>query len=210
MSMGQGSIYNTSSKQKINTKSSTETEVVSTDDVMPQMLWTKYFLDAQGYTCSHQLQQDNTSAMRLELNGKASSGKRTKHMAVRYFFIKDRVDAGDLTIHHCPTGDMVGDFFTKPLQGAAFIKFRDLIMGNVAHDFTQESKQMLGPSSPRSVLGDIPRINDEEKPNKGSGPEGLNKSAGPEGLNKNARDERANQDWTLVKHRKRKVRIRTT
>ena len=110
MSMGRGSLYNTSVKQKINTKSSTETKVVSTDDCMPQMMWTKYFLEGQDYVCRHELQQDNTSAMRLEINGKTSSGKRTKHMAVRYFFIKDHVDAGDLTIHHCPTADMVGDF----------------------------------------------------------------------------------------------------
>jgi hypothetical protein len=29
----------------------------------------------------------------------------------------------------CPTGDMIGDFATKPLQGALFRKFRDQIMG---------------------------------------------------------------------------------
>ena len=81
MSMGQGSIYNTSSKQKINTKSSTENKVVFTDDCMPKMMGTKFFLESQGYAYEHQLQQYNTSAMRLEINGNASSGKRTKHMA---------------------------------------------------------------------------------------------------------------------------------
>ena len=195
--MGQGSIYNTSSKQNINTKSSTETEVVSTDGCMPQMMWTKYFLDAQGYMCSQQLQQDNTSAMRLELNGKASSGKRTEHMAVRYFCIKDRVDEGDLTIHHCPTGDMVGDFFTKRLQGAAFIKFKNIIMGNVAHDFTQESKPMVGTSTPRSLLGDEPR---SAEPNNV-----MSNGLGTEGLNDNAQDGRANKELTIVTRKKRKV-----
>ena len=110
MSMGRGSVYNTSAKQKLNTKSSTETEVVVTDEFMPQIMWRKYFLDAQGYSCNHELQQDNTSAMRLELNGKTSSGKRSKHMAIRYFLIKDRIDAGNLSIHHCSTGSIVGDF----------------------------------------------------------------------------------------------------
>ena len=123
--------------KKINTKSSTETEVVSTDDCLPQIIWTKYFLDGQGYWCEYELQQDNNSAMRLDINGKKSIGKPTKHMEVRYFFTKYRVDAGDITIHYCPTAEMVGDFFTKPLQGAAFIRFRDLIMGKVAYDFRQ-------------------------------------------------------------------------
>ena len=92
------SIYNTLQKQKINTKSSIETEVVSTEDYVPQVMWTKYFLDNQGYRCEHELQQNNTSRMRLDINGKASSGKRIKHMTGRYFFIKDCVDAGDITM----------------------------------------------------------------------------------------------------------------
>ena len=48
--MGKGAIYSTLSKQKINTKSSTEVEVVSVADVIPQILWTGYFLEAQGYS----------------------------------------------------------------------------------------------------------------------------------------------------------------
>ena len=59
---------------------------------MSQIMWTKYLLEAQGYSYKHQLQQNNTSTTRMKINGKASSGKRIKNMAVRYFFIKDRVD----------------------------------------------------------------------------------------------------------------------
>jgi hypothetical protein len=73
--------------------------------------------------------QDNKSAILLEKNGKASSSKRTKHINIRYFFITDRVEKGDVSLVWCPTGDMVGDFMTKPLQGALFRKFRDQIMG---------------------------------------------------------------------------------
>ena len=40
LSLGSGVIYGTSKKQKLNTKSSTELELVGTDDVMPQILWT--------------------------------------------------------------------------------------------------------------------------------------------------------------------------
>ena len=40
----------------------------------------------------------------------------------------DRANCGEITIKHCPTVEMIGDFFTKPLQGGLFIKFRDLIL----------------------------------------------------------------------------------
>jgi len=64
----------------------------------------------------------------LENNGKSSSSKRTKHLHIRYFYVKDKVDAGDIRVQHCPTEDMLADFFTKPLQGGLFRKLRDLIM----------------------------------------------------------------------------------
>ena len=83
MSLGRGTTYGSSQKQKINTRSSTETELVAVDDMLPQVLWTKYFLDEQGIDAEHIVYQDNTSAQKLEVNGRTSSGKRTKHMNVR-------------------------------------------------------------------------------------------------------------------------------
>ena len=129
MSMGEGMVYCTSQKQRLNTKSSTETELVGANDVMPQLLWTQYFLNAQGYGVKDSyLYQDNQSAILLEKNGKASSGKRTRHINIRFFFIKDRIDKKELSVHYCPTDDMVADFFTKPLQGKKFFQFRKLIL----------------------------------------------------------------------------------
>lgn len=131
MMLGKGAIYGTSTKHKINTKSSTEGELIAVNDVMPQVLWTRYFLEAQGYEVKDSIiYQDNQSAILLEKNGKASSGKRTRHINIRYFFVHDRVEAGEVSIQYCPTGDMVADFFTKPLQGTLFRKFRDQILNN--------------------------------------------------------------------------------
>lgn len=65
----------------------------------------KYFVEEQGYKIKQNVvYEDNTSAIMLENNGKGSSGKRMKHMDVRYFFVKDRIDTGDITICYCPTG----------------------------------------------------------------------------------------------------------
>ena len=106
---------------------------MAVDGAMPSILWTRLFLEAQGYGVTEYIvYQDNKSAILLEKNGKASSGKRTKHINMRFFFITDRVAKRDMSVEWCPTGDMTGDFFTKATQGALFLRFRDLIMGKLA------------------------------------------------------------------------------
>ena len=57
------------------------------------------------------------------MNGKTSGSKRTKHINVRYFFIKDRIDNGEIQVKWCPTDEMTADFFSKPLQGQKFHDF---------------------------------------------------------------------------------------
>ena len=129
MSLGKGSIYSASTRQKLNTKSSTEAKLVGVDDAMPMILWTRQFMIGQGYTIDDNIvYQDNQSAMLLENNGTKSSTKRTRHLDIRFFFVTDRIRAKQLTVEYCPTGDMWADVFTKPLQGAAFYKFRKLIL----------------------------------------------------------------------------------
>ena len=54
-------------------------------------------------------------------------------MNVRFFFVKDRILKRDITLEHCPTNDMIADYFTKPLQGKQFYKFRKSIM-NLPHE----------------------------------------------------------------------------
>jgi hypothetical protein len=129
MSLGKGAIYSRSTRQKLNTKSSTEAELVGVDDVMSQVLWTKYFLEAQGYKIAEsKIFQDNQSTMLLAKNGRGSSSKRTRHINIRYFFVTDRVKSKEVSIEYCPTEEMDADFFTKPLQGSLFRKFRDSVM----------------------------------------------------------------------------------
>jgi hypothetical protein len=111
MSLGKGSLYCTSNKQKLVTRSSTEAEVVGAHDVMPQLIWTSHFLDGQeGFHVDESiLYQDNTSAILLEKNGRSSSTKRTRHMNIHYFFLKDQVDSKRVKIEHCPTAEMLAD-----------------------------------------------------------------------------------------------------
>ena len=130
MSFGQGMALSYSWKHKINTKSSTEAELVGVDDSLGYILWARYFMIEQGYDMEPSLlYQDNMSAILLETNGRASSSKRTKHIKVKYYLIKDKVDQGEITIEHCPTEQMWTDINTKPKQGAVFRAFRGQVMG---------------------------------------------------------------------------------
>ena len=129
MTMGKGYLQTTSRKQKLNTRSSTEAELVAADDAMTQILWTKMFLEAQGYKVKETvLLQDNTSAIQLENNGKWSSHKRTRHINIRYFFITDQIEKGVLKVKYCSTDNMAMDYMSKPLQGEKSTIFRREIM----------------------------------------------------------------------------------
>jgi hypothetical protein len=130
LSLGHGFTIVSSTKQKLNTRSSTETEILVADDFMPAICSTQYFMKAQGYGVKDNvLFQDNKSSIISEKNGKASISKRTKHINIRYFFITDCVKKEEVSVVWCPTGYMIGDFATKPLQGAPFRKSRDQKMG---------------------------------------------------------------------------------
>ena len=159
-SLGKGSVYSTSTRQKINTKSSTEAELVGVAEVLPQILWTRYFLEAQGYTSTDTiLFQDNKSSILLEENGKASSSKRTRHINIRYYFVTDRIGNNELRVEYCPTKEMIADFFTKPLQGIIFSTFRDFIMnvacGNVKDIAKHRSVLKNTSEDPRSELNTV-------------------------------------------------------
>ena len=130
MSFGDGMIHCKSSKQKLNTKSSTESELVGISDYLPYNLWMKMFLEEQGYSLkSNTLFQDNQSTIKMGTNGRTSCTGNSRHINVRYFFVVDRVKKKELQIRYCPTEMMIADFFTKALQGKLFHKMRGIIMG---------------------------------------------------------------------------------
>jgi hypothetical protein len=97
--------------------------------MISQVLWTQNFIEAQGYPIKRSIiYQDNKSAILLEKNGRASAGKRSRHMDIKYFYITDQVDKGKVVIEYCPTDEMIADYLTKPLHGAKFEKFKKMIM----------------------------------------------------------------------------------
>ena len=130
MTLGEGALISHSWRQKVNTRSSTESEIVGVDDAMPTVLWSLYFIQAQGYDMTHAtICQDNKSAILLERNGKMSSSKRTKHIKMKYFFITDKIAQGEIQVKHVPTDEMWIDSNTKPTMGRRYRVDRSHIMG---------------------------------------------------------------------------------
>ncbi len=164
LTLERGFPISVSTKQKLNTRSSTESELVRVDDMMPIICWTHYFLLSQGYgIIENLLLQDNRSSILLEQNRRASSGKRTRHINIRIFFITDRVDMKEISIDWCSTKKMVADYMTKPLQGSLFREFRDYIMGRVRCIRPKTDVASLGQKKVCKKLIKKSKVNDKRR-----------------------------------------------
>ena len=124
MILGKGAFYVASVKQKLVAKSSTEAEIIGVSDGLSEVIWARNFILAQGIAVGPAtVFQDNQSTMAMIEKGRSTSS-RTRHIHIRYFFVKDRVESGEVVIRYLPTEDMVADILTKPLQGDLFRKLR--------------------------------------------------------------------------------------
>lgn len=124
ISLGMGPVFVKSTKQKLMSKSSTESELIGLSDCVTQVVWTRQFLIHQGYELPPAtVYQDNKSTISLVEKGRSTS-ERTRHINIRFFFVKDKIDSGDVKIEYLPTGEMIADILTKPLQGGLFRKLR--------------------------------------------------------------------------------------
>lgn len=70
---------------------------------------------------------DNTSALQIAKN--PVCGQRSRHINLRYHFIREKILAKEIVAVYCPTENMVADIFTKPLDKIKFRLFRDMLMG---------------------------------------------------------------------------------
>jgi len=144
ISMGKGLLHARSTKQGINTKSSTETEFVGNSEYLPYAIWLLRFLEEQGYSMKRKLlHQDNESAIKLLKNGVVSATKRSRHVDIRYFWTTDWIKDMEMEVVYCPTERMLADFFTKPLQGKLFRIMRDVVQGLRPYSALNDDEEQL-------------------------------------------------------------------
>jgi hypothetical protein len=132
-----GAVHCRSSKQLIVTKSSTEAELVGLSDSANQGIFIRNFLLSQGYRMGPvTIFQDNQSCMALMERGR-SGAERTRHIQIRYFWVKERVDTREVRIEYLRTEDMYANVLTKPLQGSQFVRERDALTGWAAESASE-------------------------------------------------------------------------
>jgi len=177
LTFGKGAVTSSSTKHKIPSKSSCESEIIGMYDKIGDILWTRQFLEAQGYTIqSNIIYQDNMSTLSLAKNGYVSSSKRTKHIKAKYFFVRHFYRTGEVDLKFCPTEQMWADVLTKPLQGAKFRQMRAFLM-NCPIDYHEPELMDLPSPEPtlaptrtahpkRTIMGHLPRDDPTDHPTK--------------------------------------------
>ena len=139
-----GATINVSKKLGLVTNSSTETEIVTTGKRLPKCTWFRHFRIEHGEPVrGYVLMQDNRNCMLLQKNGQFSVGKGSKHIHIRYFFATYKFDKWELKLIYCPTGKMIADFCTKPLQGAIVVEFRNKMQGIQVEDFRKYKRHYV-------------------------------------------------------------------
>ncbi|CAI7830104.1 unnamed protein product, partial [Closterium sp. NIES-53] len=110
-----GPISWNSQKQEMVALSSAEAEFIAATSAVREGLYLQELLQEAkiATSASFTLHCDNQSAIKIA--NKPGFVNRTKHIALRYFFVKDEVDKGKVILTSCPTGDMAADFLTKKL-----------------------------------------------------------------------------------------------
>jgi hypothetical protein len=103
--------------------STAEAEYIAAGHCCVQLLWMRQTLRDYGYKLTKvPLLCDNESAIRMADNPVEHS--RTKHIAIRYHFLRDHQQKGDIEIAYINTKDQLADIFTKPLDEQTFNKLR--------------------------------------------------------------------------------------
>jgi len=121
--LGSSLVSWSSRKQSSVAQSTTEAEYVAAASCCSQLLWVTYTLRDFGLSFSGvPLLCDSTSAISIAKNPVLHS--KTKHIDVRYHFLRDHQEKGDIELHHVATQNQITDVFTKPLDQATFARLR--------------------------------------------------------------------------------------
>jgi hypothetical protein len=117
--LGSSLVSSSSRKQSSVAQSTTEAEYVAAASCCSQLLWITYTMSDFGEEYTHvPLQCDSTSTISVAKNPILHS--KTKHIEMRYHFLRDNVEKGKIALIHLPTQDQLADIFTKPLEQATF------------------------------------------------------------------------------------------
>ena len=112
--------------------SSTEAEYLALFEASKsiQLVWLRQFLEELVYppTSPTLVHEDNKSTIIIISNGNDKG--RTKHMDIRYHYIRELVQRKQLSVTYCPSPQMTADMLTKSLDIKSLISHRTELLGN--------------------------------------------------------------------------------
>ena len=125
--LGSGAVSWSSKKQPIVTLSTTEAEFVAATACACQAIWLRKILEELHFkqVGATTVYSDSSSAIKLSKNPVLHG--RSKHIDVKFHFLRDLTKEGVIDLIHCRSEDQVADIFTKSLKLAAFQKLRKLL-----------------------------------------------------------------------------------
>jgi hypothetical protein len=122
--LGRSLVSWASKKQNSVALSTAEAEYIAAGHCCAQLLWMRQTLKDYGYKLSKvPLLCDNESAIRMAANPVEHS--RTKHIDIRYHFLRDHQQKGDIESAYVSTHNQLAYIFTKPLDDKTFSKLRN-------------------------------------------------------------------------------------
>jgi hypothetical protein len=120
----------TSSQQSVIALSSCEAEYVALSTAAQQAIYLKNLMDSANIQLDQEpitILEDNQSCITLANDW--IFRKRSKHMEVRYHFVRHQITEGKIKLLYCPTEEMIADTLTKPLEKQKFNKFKSALLG---------------------------------------------------------------------------------
>jgi hypothetical protein len=131
-----------SCKQPVVAKSAGEAELIAQNRVGDMIEWAREFLDELGYPQGKvHMCVDSTCAMQMIKQG-TGSFKRTKHIKVRFFWLKELIDQGQIELIYVHTDELVADILTKPVTGWKFQYLLYKLLGWCSSKLEEHSLQI--------------------------------------------------------------------
>ena len=117
-----------SKKQRTVALSTCEAELYAEAAAIQEVLWMRGILKELGLrmTTGSIVHGDNQSAIAVSKNG--VKGERTKHVDIKYHFVTETVERGEVQLKWVPTTEQQADIFTKALAAPVFEHFRKQLM----------------------------------------------------------------------------------
>lgn len=122
--IGGGAVTWMSQRQKVVALSTTEAEYIAASEATKEAIWLRLLLSGIGVNMDNPIEMRLDNQGSIKLIGNPQFHKRTKHIDVRYHFIREKFENGDIDVSYVPSEDELADILTKGLAKNVFQRLR--------------------------------------------------------------------------------------